>query len=163
MLRSNLAALVLLAVGCTHSPDAAENAEAAPGAMTRPHMEKLLRGIDENARGVPGLLEFSYGGVTMTCISDIEFGRMRIVAPIVSVEELTAEQVAHILEANFHTALDARYATSQGVLYAAFIHPLAPLDEEELASAVRQVATLARTFGNEYSSGELQYGGGEAL
>ena len=88
---------------------------------------------------------------------------MRIVTPIIAVEELTPEQVARILEANFHTALDARYATSQGILYAAFIHPLEPLQEAQLASAVRQVANLARTFGSEYTSGELRYGGGEAL
>ena len=112
---------------------------------------------------MPGLLEFTHDGVKMTCISDIEYSRMRIVTPIIRVEELTPEQVAHILEANFHTALDARYATSQGVLYATFIHPLAPLTEAELASAVRQVATLARTFGSSYTSGALSYGGGEAL
>ncbi len=29
--------------------------------------------------------------------------------------------------ANFHTALDARYAISDGVIYAAFIHPLSSL------------------------------------
>ena len=63
------------------------------------------------------------------------------------------------MAANFHTALDGRYATSEGVLYAAFIHPLSPLTEEELASALRQVAALARNFGTTYSSDALLYGG----
>ncbi len=163
MLRTFLALLVLMTAGCTSAPEDAEQAALRDGEMTRTRLESLLRQIDENARGVPGLVEFSYGGVTMTCISDIEYGRMRIVTPIVSVEELSAEQVGRILEANFHTALDARYATSQGVLYAAFIHPLAPLTRDQLGSAVHQVATLARTFGSEYTSGALRYGGGEAL
>lgn len=64
-----------------------------------------------------------------------------------------------VLEANFHSALDARYATSDGVLYAAFIHPLSPLTEAEVRSAVAQVASLVRSFGTTYSSGELAYGG----
>lgn len=64
-----------------------------------------------------------------------------------------------VLEANFHSALDARYATSDGVLYAAFIHPLSPLTEAEVRSAVAQVASLVRSFGTTYSSGELVYGG----
>ena len=83
---------------------------------------------------------------------------MRLIATISPVSELTGEQVARILEANFHSALDARYATSRGYLYAAFIHPLSPLSDAELRSAVAQVANLARTFGTTYSSGELLYG-----
>ena len=74
--------------------------------------------------------------------------------------KLTPEQVSRILEANFHTALDARYATSKGYLYAAFIHPLSLLTEREIRSAVVQVANLARAFGTTYSSGGLVYGGG---
>ena len=84
---------------------------------------------------------------------------MRLIATIAPVADLTAEHIARILEANFHTALDARYATSNGYLYAAFIHPLSPLTEGELGSAVAQVSNLARTFGTTYSSGELVYGG----
>lgn len=163
MFRVLVSLIATALVACASSPDEAEDEAMLAGAMTRPHMEKLLRSIDENARGIPGMVEFRYEGVEMTCISDIEFGRMRIVTPIIRVEELSGEQVASILEANFHTALDARYATSQGVLYAAYIHPLAPLTERELAAAVRQVATLARTFGTAYTSGELAFGGGEAL
>ena len=71
---------------------------------------------------------------------------------------LTAEQRSLMLIANFHSALDARYATGRGVVYAAFLHPLSALTEAELHSALRQVAALARNFGTSCSSGELLYG-----
>ena len=137
--------------------------EADAGPMTQARMETILRELAAEARGIPGMLEFEYAGVELVCISDLSFGRMRIVSPITPVAKLTSEQVGSILEANFHTALDARYATSHGVLYAAFIHPMASLTEAELRSAVRQVASLASSFGTEYTSGELVYGGGQPL
>jgi hypothetical protein len=91
---------------------------------------------------------------------------MRIISPVVPISALTGEQLAAILNANFHSALDVRYGTSEGILYyAAFIHPLSPLTTVELNSAIRQVSSLVRTFGTTYSSGELRYGdgGGQAL
>ena len=37
------------------------------------------------------------------------------------------------------------------------------LSEQEIRSAVSQVANLARTFGTTYSSGQLVYGGAKSL
>lgn len=62
------------------------------------------------------------------------------------------------MEANFHSALDARYAVSDGVLYSAFIHPLASLTERDLISGIGQTRQLALTFGRKYSSGALHFG-----
>jgi hypothetical protein len=74
---------------------------------------------------------------------------------------LTRQHLDAALESNFHKALDARYATSKGVLYSAYMHRLSELSELQLISAVEQVANLALTFGGEYSSGTLVYGGNE--
>ncbi len=63
-----------------------------------------------------------------------------------------------MLDTNFHSALDARYVTSNGLVYAAYIHPLSPLRREEILSVLRQVAELVKTFGTPYSSGELSFG-----
>lgn len=132
--------------------------------MTQPLLEEALRAIDPEATGRPGAIEFSYNGIQMACISDTTYGRMRLVAPVRGAAELTPKQIAAILEANYHSALDARYGLSQGILYAAFIHPLGPLSPEEVLSAVRQVSNLVHTFGTTYSSGELVYQEqGEAL
>ena len=127
------------------------------GGMTQEALTEVIGSIDAGASGPPGAIEFTHDGVRMACISDTTHGRMRIIAPVRAVSELSAAQVAAILEANFHSTLDARYATSQGVLYAAFIHPLAPLTPRQIESAARQVASLVRSFGSTYSSGELVY------
>jgi hypothetical protein len=131
--------------------------------MTQEALGNLIRSVDPAATGPPGAIEFSNERVRMACISDATHGRMRIVAPIRAVTDLSPTQVAAILEANFHSALDARYATSQGILYAAFIHPLGPLTPAQVQSAVTQVTNLVRTFGSSYSSGELVYNEGGQL
>jgi hypothetical protein len=154
-----LVALVLIAL---LTPSAGVLA-AEKGPMTQQRMEAFLRELAPGAEGVPGSLGFRVEGVAIECISDVAHDRMRLIAAIAPVSKLTAEQVARVLEANFHSALDARYATSGGYLYAAFIHPLSPLTERELRSAALQVANLARSFGTTYSSGELVYGGGAPL
>ncbi|MEO0409240.1 MAG: hypothetical protein AAF289_18005, partial [Cyanobacteria bacterium P01_A01_bin.135] len=73
-------------------------------------------------------------------------------------EDLTPAQVGNILIANFHTTLDARYAVSDGTVVATYLHPLSTLQEQDLRSAVRQVVSLAETFGTTYTSGELLFG-----
>jgi len=84
---------------------------------------------------------------------------MRIIAPITEYSKLTAEQKDTVMEANFHKTLDARYASSNGILYSAYIHPMSALSETQIGDALEQVATLAATFGTTYSSGELSFGG----
>ncbi len=151
-----LACLILPARASALKPSA--EPERREG-MTQARMEDLVRERVQRVRGVSGQLEFTYLGRSMAVISDRAHDRMRIIAPITDASALTAEQVARVLEANFHTALDARYGTSGGTLFAAYIHPLSTVTEAQLESALRQVATLAATFGSTYSSGELSYGG----
>ena len=133
------------------------------GQMTRARMDEILREVGSDIAGVPGMLEFTFNGVIIRCVSDVEHDRMRLVAQVRRVSELSSEEVARVLEANFHSALDARYGTSQGILYAAYIHPLSLLSEGQLKSAVRQVSSLALSFGSTYSSGELVYSPGQSL
>ena len=106
-----------------------------------------------------------FGPVRMACMTDLHHDRMRVIAPIIEVEGLSSQHLVAMLEANFHTALDARYAISSDVVFAAFIHPLSPLSDGELRAALRQVASLVETFGDGYSSGELVFapGGSEDL
>lgn len=63
-----------------------------------------------------------------------------------------------ILVANFHTALDARYAVANGAVVSVFVHPLSSLQEADLRSGLCQVATLANNFGTSHSSGALGFG-----
>ena len=126
--------------------------------MTQQRLHEIIHDLGSEVTGRGPVLEFTFQGTRLACVSDREHDRMRIIAPIRRQSELSADQIVRILEANFHTALDARYATSEGVLYAAYIHPLAPLTEAQVRSAFVQVSNLVRTFGTTYSSGVLQYG-----
>jgi hypothetical protein len=96
-------------------------------------------------------------------MSDETADRMRIISAIKEIDELSGAQLIVALEANFHSALDARYAISDGLVYAAYIHPLSSLSETEFRSAIRQVETAQHTFGSTYSSGELFFPGDTGL
>lgn len=129
-------------------------------AMTVATMERIIRELARDVRSRGNVMEFVFDDVPMTCIYDTGHDRMRVVAGVTETSKVSQEQRAIILEADFHTALDARYATSKGILYAAFIHPLSPLQDKELRSGLSQVASLVKTFGTTYSSGELAFGAG---
>ncbi len=129
--------------------------------MNQVSMERIVKGMAQSAKGENGFVEFSYSNITLYLISDVEHDRMRIITPIADYNQLTRRHLDAALESNFHKSLDARYAASEGVLYSANMHRLSALSESQLISAVAQVANLARTFGDEYSSGSLVYGGSE--
>jgi len=129
--------------------------------MTQSEMETLIRSTANNVEGNSAHLQFEYEDVRMACISDSRYNRMRIISPIANEADLSAKQLKILLAANFHLTLDARYATSNGVLYAAFIHPLSSLHEKEVLAALRQVSQLVKNFGTSYSSGGLTFGGNQ--
>jgi hypothetical protein len=129
-----------------------------PG-MNQESLEKIIKGMALSSIGKNGIVEFSYNNIKMYLISDIKHNRMRIISPVAEYKKLTRQHLDAVLESNFHKSLDARYALSDGVLYSAFIHPLSELSEIQIKSAVQQVANLAATFGKDYTSGSLTYGG----
>ena len=102
---------------------------------------------------------FTYGGVQMIAVSDSNADRMRIIAPIVKQADIEPVQKDAMLEANYHSALDVRYAISNGIVWTAYIHPLSPLDEAQVLSALDQVRQSALSFGTSYSSTGLVFGG----
>lgn len=127
-------------------------------AMDQREMEKIVKNMAEVFSGGEGMVQFEYKGVRMLLISDVNHNRMRIISPVAEYSTLEKKHIDAIMSANFHAALDARYALSQDTLYSAYIHPLAELTIDQLQSAVEQVANLSLSFGNEYSSGTLSFG-----
>ncbi len=109
----------------------------------------------------PSHWQFVHYEVPMACLIDEPHDRMRIIAAIGDADDLDEETKDALLEANFHTALDARYATSNGVLFAAFIHPLGSLSSSLLRSVIDQIASLVHTFGSHYTGGTLEFVGGK--
>ena len=128
-------------------------------AVTQDEMEKIVTDRVVVVENRKGYVVFDYKNIRMALVSDVEHDRMRIISPITKYSELDLAKIEKIMGANFHSALDARYASSNDVLYSAFIHPMSPLSEKELTDALNQVANLALTFGTTYTSGELSYGG----
>ena len=126
--------------------------------MNNDRLDAWLKKHAQVVGGRLGAWKLEVDGRALMLLTDETHDRMRIITPVIEASNMTAEQVGAILVANFHTALDARYAVHDGVLYAAFIHPLSPLSGGELTSALKQVATLAANFGTSYSSGELVFG-----
>ena len=67
-----------------------------------------------------------------------------------------------LLQANFDTALDARYSIAKNIVWSLYLHPLGSLDDAQFLAAIGQVVNLATSFGTTYSSGALTFGGGDS-
>jgi len=126
--------------------------------MTVPQMRAIVLAYTDGVSGPDNYMVFSFEGVDLALISDSKSNRMRIISPVTPITELSQEQIIATLVSNYHLALDARYAIGDGLLYSTFIHPLKELTTAQLESAIRQVATLNKTFGEGYTSGEMSFG-----
>ena len=94
-------------------------------------------------------------------MSDETHNRMCMVTPIAEVKNLEERHLRESLEANFHTALDVKYAISNDVMWAVFIHPLKELSREQVVDALKQVYLSSITFGTEYTTTDLVFPGRE--
>lgn len=122
-------------------------------------LETVIRELVEDQMSAMGnVIEFEFENVPLICIYDEAHNRMRIISPIKAYSEVTDAEKDQMMESNFHSALDARYCVSNDVLYAAYIHPLSPLKNDDVLSGIYQVASLHLSYGKEYSSGLLSFG-----
>lgn len=133
-----------------------------PDNMTVSRLDAILQAEGTDLQGGNGQWQLTLNGQQLLVLADSTHNRMRIVSPITSTDDLTAQQVQAMLVANFHSALDARYAVTDDTVVSVFVHPLSSLHENDFRSGLRQVANLASTFGTEYTSGELGFGPGSA-
>ncbi|WP_299253978.1 hypothetical protein [uncultured Aquimarina sp.] len=108
--------------------------------------------------GIAGNWKFVYKKTPMLCITDAKNNRMRIIAPITESSNLDKDLLLDAMTANFHSALDVKYAISNGILWSAYVHPLKELSTEQAESAISQVYLAAKTFGTTFSSTELLFG-----
>ena len=125
--------------------------------MDNEALGKIINAVADSVEGQSGGWEFSIRGLPMICITDQNNNRMRIISPVIEVKDLTPEQLKSCMEANFHSALDVKYALSSDILWVAFIHPLKELSEDQVLSAISQVFNAHMTFGTTYSSTELVF------
>ena len=95
-------------------------------------------------------------------VYDIDADRMRIIIPIGPTENIEKEELLRLMQANFDSALDARYAIAQDTLWGAFIHPLSTLTDENFLVGLGQTANVVMSFGTSYSSGLFIFGSGDS-
>lgn len=125
--------------------------------MTNNELEKIFYVVSDSLKGNNGNWQFIIDGTVLLCMTDETHNRMRIISPIIEDIKLSDSEKQRLLEANFHTALDARYAIANGFLWAAYIHPLKELNKEQVLDAIGQVYTASLTFGTTYNSTGLSF------
>ncbi|MDT0608490.1 hypothetical protein [Croceitalea rosinachiae] len=124
--------------------------------------EKLIEIIQQEADTAAitnNQIQFSINSGLLICIYDENANRMRIISPIVKREELTEDELLNALVANFHSALDVKYALSDEIIWSVYTHPLRELGDAQVVDAIQQVYAAAITFGNTYSSTNLVFPG----
>ena len=129
--------------------------------MNNERLQEILQVESDSVVGANGRWQITYKEAPMLVLTDQTNDRMRIIMPITKGTTLSKEMLQACLTANFHTALDVKYALSDELLWAVYIHPISPLTEGQLKSALAQVYSAALTFGTTFSSTDLLFGGGQ--
>ncbi|MFU8776351.1 MAG: hypothetical protein ACNA7M_01595 [Roseovarius sp.] len=161
MIRRLLLASLLLIT----TPLAAQEPAPAPAPepqMTLDRLDTIIRTLDPEAQSNGRVWQLSINEVQILIVTDATADRMRAMTPVAKAEDLSTDDLNRVLQANFDTALDARYAIAKDLLWSAFIHPLKALEKDEFISGLGQVVNLAQSYGTLYSGGALQYGGGDS-
>ena len=135
---------------------------AKAGGMTLDRMGEIIQRIDPKAKRSKGSWRFNVEGYQVSIFTDERADRMRIIVPVDSVDSIEQKQLYRLMQANFDSALDARYSIAKDILWSAYIHPLKALEDEEFISGLGQAVNLAETYGSSYSSGALLFGGGDS-
>lgn len=123
--------------------------------MTNEELDVIIKNLGNVIRGNHGHWEFEIDRTRFICLTDKTHNRMRIISPIQEVSNINSEQILKCMEANFHTALDTKYAISNGILWSVFIHPLKELTQNQAIDSISQVYSTVKTFGTTYSSSNL--------
>ena len=160
-MRLLLMALVF-ALGTALPLSAQEAIQATEARMTLDRLGGILLALDSKTRRSGSAFELTIDDVPVLIITDETADRMRAMVPIRLVDDIKSEEWQRLMQANFDSALDARYAVAQGRLWSVFIHPLSPLEKDQLISGIAQTVNVARTYGSLYTGGAMQFGGGDS-
>lgn len=144
-------------------PDAGteENIQKETG-MTFEEMVAIVQTIDEEAEVRGSAMRLTIAEVKVTVITDPKNNRMRAFVPIQSLDGVNQQLLYRLLQANFDSALDARYAIAQEHILSVFIHPLKELKKEQFIEGLGQVVNLVKTYGTAFTSGGMTFGGGDS-
>lgn len=127
--------------------------------MSLSKLNSMLTSVSDSIIKTNNQWRFKIKEVPFLCIADSTHNRMRIISPIINSNKLTEELKTASLIANFHTALDVKYAITDDILWSVFIHPLQELSEKQLLNAIAQVYYANVNFGTTFSSTSLVFPG----
>jgi len=127
--------------------------------MTSEKLQLIIEQASDTLEQSGNTIRFAYKEKFLLCVFDENANRMRIISPIVERENIGDEELLNALVANFHSALDVKYALSDEIIWSVFVHPLRELSEHQVIDAIDQVYTAAATFGTSYSSTNLVFPG----
>lgn len=149
------------------SPSFAQETETPEASETEPpmsldRMARILAALDDEVLQQGPSFQLTIADVPVLVITDPIADRMRAMVPIRAADGLDSDELMRLMQANFDTALDARYAVANGRLWGVFIHPLSPLKRDQLISGLAQTVNVARTYGQTYSGGAQVFGGGDS-
>lgn len=122
-------------------------------------LKELIVQVSDTLQNSGNAMQFLYKEKMLICIYDENANRMRIISPIIEREKLEEEQLLNALVANYHSALDVKYALSDEIIWSVFTHPLRELSDHQVLDAINQVWAAAVTFGTTYSSTNLVFPG----
>lgn len=122
----------------------------------------LVTTIDPEATVTANGATFEVDETPVTLVFDVNADRMRLFSQVGPSDGLTRAQLLRLMQANFDSALDARYAVAAGQVWSTYMHPMVTLTQDDFVSAIAQTVTLVRTYGTTFSSGALSFGAGDS-
>lgn len=132
----------------------------APAGMNNKQLGVLIRkAATQVHEDQLGFWKFEVDDSMVFVITDESHNRMRIMSPVIELASVPSDTLQILLEANYDRALDARYCINNELIWSAFIHPLAELNDRQFLNALDQVVTLKNNFGSTYTSSGLVFGG----
>ncbi|MGI9351482.1 MAG: hypothetical protein ACR2O3_07955 [Rhizobiaceae bacterium] len=130
--------------------------------MTFKKLVEIVLTIDPDAQVKARSMQLKVQDIPITIITDSKANRMRAFTPFKTLDGVDGQTLYRMMQANFDSALDARYAIAKGYLVSTFIHPLAELEKNQFIEGLGQVANLVLTYGTAYTSGAMTFGGGDS-
>ena len=111
--------------------------------MDYERMQVILDKHIDEVKGETGNWELRHHEQVLFVMCDSTNNRMRIFTPIIEEAHLKKGELEAMLNANFHSALDAKYSLYEGFVLSVYTHPLKELTEAQLLSAMGQVINLS--------------------
>ena len=118
------------------SPNETENpqSQSTEPAMTLERLEDILLALDPDAQANGSRFLVTIEDIQVFVITDVNNDRMRVMSPVRPQEGISSAEMTRMMQANFDSTLDARYAIAQDTLWSVYIHPLSPLEKNQLIS-----------------------------